>query len=421
MKKFVCAAMAAALLLTSCVVGNTGYTPSPDSSATPGTATSEPTPPVTGSPDGYEDVSTTTLYFPEGTDEDTAQYRLAYSVPAFGDGDPVASAMSAAVQRYCDSLLRTAQERALSADRAEGEALPYTEVTCELREARGYTSVVFHESHSYGASVERSVSTLVLDSAGIERPLPYVCGSYDAQRAIAQRILSEITTDADGFYFRDVDEAGVLRALDLFNGYTVEEFGFRIYIAPATIAPQARGILIFDLAAEELAPEFVGEIMSFDDYSRLLPELNHLAVALAENYESFSDSAISARAATVYACHRAVAQNPTATGAISLSQDEFDALMLAVFATAPAIDQSTWPMTESDDGYAISAGYSLPDYGVNITGATAQGDSILLTGTLQFGAAGSATGASVAAAVEIAVRPHSGSPFGFRIEAFRII
>ena len=422
MKKALCL-IVVMLLLSSCVTGNAGHpdnmtvTPKPTESILPGTS------PEPASQPSDVDSFSQTLYYPEDSDEDTAQYRLTYSIPVFEDSTPAGAAMNEAVARYMDSLLvLVSQERVPRADRADGEPLPSTDVSYELSYARGYTNVIFNSISSYGVGEELGISTLVLDGRGNERPLQYVSGVYSGENNVAQAILSDVASAVDGNYFHDVTIESVLRAIDLYNGYTVEDFGYRIYVLPASLAPESEGILSFDVTTAEAAPGFVGDVISVDAIYALLPRLNSLATALAVNYESYTDGMISPYAATIYACIRLIDENPGVSGSVVTTRDELIEIISTSLGIESELDLSAWGIKENADSLSVSTSHALSVYGVDISDVTASdGGVLLLKGTLHFGAAGSAASQGYVSTVEIEIIPSAASECGYIISAFKII
>lgn len=240
-----------------------------------------------------------TLYYPEGTTEADAAYKLTYELPAFSEADAAGAAMNAAVENWRQELLtRVETERLPLADRVEGDDLPGTQVTSLCIEAEtplgSFTSVLFYESDWYenqnGAT--QRISTLVFDETGQECNLAAASGVYDPLPLAAQQVWNIISMDPSAYY-GDLTIEDVSESLDLYNGFSVAEEGYTLYVQSGVLAAdESNGApLEFSFGRNALYPDFVGDLMTAEEYEALLPQLFALASHCGPGFQSWQGEA----------------------------------------------------------------------------------------------------------------------------------
>ena len=249
-----------------------------------------PPPQETATPTDASLGAPVTVYYPEGVDADMAAYRVSYTLPSLENRQ-----MAAALDAWLAELFeRVESERLPLADRAEGADLPSTEVTYSLQQAqtpRGmFTNLLLYESSWFdsAAAPEQRLSTLVFDAAGTECSLASVSGVYDLEPLAAQQVWNIISQNPAA-YHGDLTLADVAGALDLYNGFTVAEEGFTLYVQPGVLAPDsgAGEPLEFSFGRNALYPDFVGDQIPPAEYEALLPSFFALASYCGANYQSW--------------------------------------------------------------------------------------------------------------------------------------
>ena len=236
-----------------------------------------------------------TIYYPAGASEADAAYRVTYSLPSFGALGPAGEAMDAAMAAWLAELLdRVEADRLPLADRAEGEAPPATEVTYELREAQtplgAFTNVLLYEASFFdsGAAPEQALSILVFDEDGAECSLASASGVYAPGAVAAQQVWNIISRDPAA-YHGDLSLEDVAAALDLYNGFTVAEEGYTLFVQPGVLAPEGDGSrpLEFSFGRNAIYPDFVGEALTAEEYEALLPQFFALATHCGPGFKSW--------------------------------------------------------------------------------------------------------------------------------------
>lgn len=235
------------------------------------------------------------VYYPEGADEATAAYRIAYTLPSFSAMGAAGEAMDAALEAWLEELFqRVETERLPLADRAEGETLPATEVSYEIREAHtplgSFTNVLLYEKSWFDNSnaPETLLSTLVFDEDGMECSLASVSGVYTPELIAAQQVWNIICRDPASYY-GDLELEDAALALDLYNGFTVADEGYTLYVRPGVLAAdESDGApLEFSFGRNAMYPDFVGEEISPEDYEALLPQFFVLANHCGPGFQSW--------------------------------------------------------------------------------------------------------------------------------------
>ena len=248
-------------------------------------AVSVVTPAPTASTEPPRTGGSVTVYYPEGADEASAAYRVSYTLPAFTAQGPAGEAMDAALEAWLDELFqRVEAERIPLADRAEGEALPTTEVSYEIRQAQtplgSFTNLLLYEKSWFdnAAEPETLLSTLVFDADGMECSLASISGVYEPEPLAAQQVWNIIGRDPAS-YFGDLELEDVAAVLDLYNGFTVADEGYTLYVQSGVLSANESNSapLEFSFGRNAMYPDFVGEQITAEDYEALLPRFFVLA------------------------------------------------------------------------------------------------------------------------------------------------
>ena len=275
--------MALSIMLSGCTAG----------SSQP--AVSVITPPPTASQEAPRASGSVTVYYPEGADEASAAYRVSYTLPSFTAQGPAGEAMDAALAAWLDELFqRVEEERIPLADRAEGEALPTTEVTYEIREAQtplgNFTNLLLHETCWFdnANAPEVYLTTLVFDEDGLECSLASISGVYQPEPIAAQQVWNIIGRDPAAYY-GDLELEDIAAALDLYNGFTVADEGYTLYVQSGILSASEGNSapLEFSFGRNAMYPDFVGEEISAEDYEALLPQLFMLASYCGPDFRSW--------------------------------------------------------------------------------------------------------------------------------------
>ncbi len=357
---------------------------------------------------GYS-ISTVTIFFPEGTSDADAEYQLTYSIPVFPE-----SALNDAINRFVEELTaRVTEERMPLADRAGSAAIPYTLVEFEVRKASNpagsYTNILFTETASYdGSDSETVITTLVLDALGSECGLAKISGVYAPDALVAQQVWNIIALDP-GNYYGDLALEDIVAVLDLYNGFTVAEEGYTVYVRPGKLADQS---LEFSFARSALYPEFVGDILDAEEYESLLPAINATATACAPNYDGFVGTPSDA-VATAFLRTLLLGNAPVST----ISWDDYTACAARHFGDISITKGAAGadPGTEiAGDNVNLTAAETA--YGLQCEDATIENGTLSIVGVLMYGKPGSSnTGVIGPAAITL---EQAGD--GWHITAFEI-
>lgn len=375
--------------------------------------------------DGDIELETNTIYYPENSTEANASYRLTYTIPKFSSESHInADELNSAVSRYLDTLLiGVSQERVPYADSTE-LILPYTDVTCSVRFARGYTNIVFTDESSFGSDVVTSTHVIVADERGIERSLGYVVGLYDPNDIVSQQIL-QIIRESEGSasaYYHDIELSNISAAIDLFNGYEVTSDGFIIYIDAGIVS--AYGSHSFEIPSRVLQPGFVGDIISTNAFLGIKPIIDDLLTAITmQGQTSFNGTPDPYSAAYTMANYFLSGDYQRTEGAILIDKADYDAAYLGIFDTdvLQELPASAGFIMLNEDTYSITdTGISL-FYGMDHQDAFADDLGVItLVGSLMSGHPGSSV-SCVSTRVEICLIPDETSLFGYKISSITIL
>ena len=342
-----------------------------------------------------------TVYFPEDATEETANYKLTYLVPTFES-----EALNAAVSAFVDELYtRVTSERMPLADRVEGEAVPSTTVNCAVQTAElpdgEYTNLVFTETATYGDMSETYIHTIVADPAGNECSLGGVSGVYFPEAVAAQQVWNIIDREAERYY-GDLTVEDVMHALDLFNGFTVAEEGYTVYIPAGVLAEESAGMLEFSFARNALYPGFVGDVISVEEYEAIFPVINACAKACGPNYSGFDGTPADELGTTIV--HSYVLGSRTSCE-----------IEMVDYASATAAVLGSAPVSLVEGEITVEAAPSA--FGMQCDDAYLDGDTLTIAGQLMAGLPGSGSASAAASASASFVK----SGDGWLINGFEII
>lgn len=337
------------------------------------------------------------LLLPQDLPEEEAIYRLSYTLPSFG-----VQASDNAVAVYLDELYtRVTSERMPYADPVD--SLPYTSVTYRLQQAElpsgCYTNLILTEEYSFGDEQEaqQELHIIVLGPDGGECSLGAVSGAYFPEDMAVQQVLNVVAYQPDAYY-GDLTPDTILAALDLYNGFTVADEGYTLFIPAGAIAPEERGTVEISFPHRALYPGFVGDVMAEEDYAALLPALSAAAAACGPEFTGFSGPPTGQLAEAI------MNEYFLAQGVTSVSAADYAAAYSAIFGT-------------SIDGQQLTpAPTGLPYYGVQWEDAFSEESTLTLNGQLMSGEPGSA---AAPAAVVSATLHSTGS--GWVLDEFEVM
>lgn len=369
--------------------------------------------------------TSTKLVFPEDADESDADYILDYSFPVFGSSYKACDNINATLEMYRDELIqRVSLERVPLADAAEGEMTPYTRVVCDVSISSGCINAVFFEEYAYVA--ERTghiVTSVVMDMGGNERSLGYVLGEYMPDALVAQQVLNAISLSPDEYY-EDLDLDGVAWSLDLYNGFSVLPYGIRLYMPEGSVAAPEKGVMTFDVEWRDLAPYFVGDVVSTDTFKLIKTAANDLAAACAASFSGFEGGMPDSYIATEFMISTLLRMEyGRAAGSLEVSESRFNELFEGYFGCAfpglyPTADEGR--IRFENGSCKITAPVELNRYGVDLDGAELADDGTLVfTGALMYGFPGDAD-SSFAAGIKITLTPNEDAPMGYVFTAVSV-
>ncbi len=413
MRRFLCLALAGAMLLCGGCSGTQNaitdvQVQAPEVKAEPALTSA---PAQTSSYTMREE----TVYYPEGSDEKSAQYVLRYSLPAFS-GEWAENANAAMLLWEQELLERVKNERLPLADRTEEEEAPYTEVETGVLSAGSYTNVLFTEQVCFGAETEMSQSAIVLDAQGEETNLYAISGQYAPEALLAQQVYNqmEASDPARSMYYGDLTLADIELALDLYNGFYVEEDAYRLLFGRGILADESHGLIEIAIPSSALYPDFVGEMLPKEAYEALLPALGLLARACAAENRSFEGTPD----ALIYTLFMGMlfADREAQFGLRHVPKEEYEARAAAYFAQLPA-DLNGGDGTALEDGEYRIPVIAVADYGLRLDECALEGDSLLLHGVLLYGLPGGADWGELSP-VTLRLQKSADAPMGYLLTGF---
>ena len=220
------------------------------------TATEAPAPEETAAicGDGYT-VEVKTVYYPEGSDKDTARFMLALQLPVFEN-----TAMNEAITEYEDELNTRITSEQLPLSERTDSFIPNTKVELSVFRAElpqgEYTNIMFTETVSFleDGESEHARHLIVMDSDGNDQSLASVSGLYSPEDTVAQQIWNIIADD--GSYYSDLTQEDIEEHLDLYNGFSVGDEGYTVYLPAGAVADESMGEQEFSFGKSALYPGF---------------------------------------------------------------------------------------------------------------------------------------------------------------------
>ncbi len=264
MRKTLFAIIAAALLLSACSkeapVVEIASTAAPEQAAEPA-----------GSAENR-----LVVFFPEEAKQGEESFMLTFYMPELPS-----AAMTAAIEDYEDELITKIESELLPYAERTGSFVPNlvaesTVFTASLPSGE-YTNVMFTETVSFteDGETEQERHVIVMDAEGNEQSLGSVSGVYFPESTVAQQIWNIIADDPA--YYPDLTQEDIEGHLDLFNGFSVGDEGYTVYLPAGTVADESMGLQEFSFGQSALYPDFVGDTVSAEDYEELLPLLKAAA------------------------------------------------------------------------------------------------------------------------------------------------
>lgn len=378
-------ALAAALLLSACSKPAEQSPSEAPATEAPAPAESE----ILSGP-GYT-AEAITVYYPEGSDESTAGFMLTLPLPAFEN-----AAMNEAIAQYREELNTSITSELLPLAERTGSFIPNMRVELSVFGAElpqgEYTNVMFTETVSFleEGEPERARHIIVMDSDGAEQSLASVSGLYSPEDTVAQQIWNIIAED--GSYYGDLTREDIEEYLDLYNGFSVGDEGYTVYLPAGAVADEALGGQEFSFGQSALYPGFVGDVITADEYAQLLPMLNAAAAACGPDFSGMNAVPTGDQAA---AYCREYWLRGKASRTVTL--EEYRSAYK--FPLSSAMPPEEGPGVELKGDGTVALSRVTPFYGFQPEDAMLKEDgSLAVTGVLMSGAPGSADAAAAASA-----------------------
>ena len=356
------------------------------------TATEAPAPEETAAicGDGYT-VEVKTVYYPEGSDKDTAKFMLALQLPVFEN-----TAMNEAITEYEDELNTRITSEQLPLSERTDSFIPNTKVELSVFRAElpqgEYTNIMFTETVSFleDGESEHARHLIVMDSDGNEQSLASVSGLYSPEDTVAQQIWNIIADD--GSYYSDLTQEDIEEHLDLYNGFSVGDEGYTVYLPAGAVADESMGEQEFSFGKSALYPGFVGDVITADEYTQILPMLNAAAAACGPDFTSLSS--VPTGDQSVAYCREYWLQGRDSR---TVTQEEYRSAYK--FPLSSSLPPEEGPGVELKDDGTVELSRVTPFYGFQPEDAMLKEDGTLtVTGVLMSGAPGTADAAAAASA-----------------------
>lgn len=359
-----------------------------------------------------------TVYFPEDATNDNALFTLHCTLPTFSNELMCASGTNAAVDEYKDELITRIAEEYLPF--VDGEAGVFT-VSSFVTRSNEYINIFFAESVSFGgAEEEASLYITVLDESGERLSLASAAAVYEAEPLAAQQIFNQIQSDNDTVaVYGDITVDDISRSIDIYSLFYAAEGGFGIVMSAGSIAPEEEGLLTFIIPSDAFYPACVGDIITSDEYSRLIEPLNILAAACALDYSDFDAANPSPYIVSSF-MNRIITSGTEHTAYTAISRSDYEQIYYSYFASS--VPDGVY--TDGDGTYADNDSVMLPiyphaDYIFRIDDAAASGDEVTFYGMICFGTPGTADAHELTAASVSVVRSEA-SACGFIFNSLRL-
>lgn len=360
------------------------------------------------------------ISYPEGADDDTAQYLLTYSVPVFSENVQYAKEMNTSISMFEAELMkRVEDERLPYADRVEGQPAPYTRVECEVTSARGFVNAVFSESYGY-ADDEQVITHSVVMRNGKRVGLAAASGAYDAETRAAQQILNIIENDGGDIpYYNDLILDDVISAIDLYSGFYAVDEGYTLICGTGILAPESYGDITFTIATESMYPDVVGDLITVSEYEKLSPVTDCLAYAAYINGSGFTsgnpDSVLSTAFMLTLVNNMQYGLDGLEVmddGALYMERDAFLNLFGALFDGQFKADEQG-AVEETEDGFILRPADKYGEYHFSLSDVVSNGDTLLAVGEIMYGNPDGSN--SRLSGAELTLKRDTASLFGFKL------
>ncbi len=443
MKKYVCLVLIFAFIFTLCAcTALSDSTPAPEqvqnvpSSAEP-TPTATVISPDSASPDAESSAeayfpsngtlmredegcsySAETVYFPEDSSDGDALFTLCCTLPTFGSELMCGSNANAAVYEYKDELITRIAEEYLPF--VDGEAGKFS-VTSTVTRCNEYINIFLFESVSFGDfDEEASLHIIVLNENGERLSLASATAVYEAEPLAAQQIFNQIQLLGESTsVYGDITVDDISRAIDIYSLFYAATDGFGIVIGAGSIAPEGEGMLTFVIPKSAFYPACVGDIITADEYSRMVQPLNLLAAACALDYSDFDVTNPSPYILSSFMT-RIITLGTEQTAFVAIARDEYERIYYSYFASpVPEGIYTDGDGTYSENESVILPVYPHADYIFRIDDAVSSGDEITFYGMICFGTPGTADAHELTAASATVVRDED-SACGFTFTSLRL-
>lgn len=359
-----------------------------------------------------------TMYFPEDATDGDALFTLHYTLPVFSDELMCNTNANAAVYEYKEELITRIAEEYLPF--VDGEAGAFT-VSSFVTRSDEYINIFFTESLSFGgADEETSLHITVLDGNGERLSLASAAAVYEAEPLVAQQIFNQIQSDNDTLaVYGDITVDDISRSIDIYSMFYAAEEGFGIVMSAGSIAPEEEGSLTFIIPSSAFYPACVGDVITTDEYSRLIEPLNILAAACALDYSDFDVSSPSPYIVSSF-MNRIITSGTEQTAYTAISRSDYEQIYRSYFASS--VPDGVY--TDGDGTYADNDSVMLPiyphaDYIFRIDDAVSSGDEITFYGMICFGTPGTADAHELTAASVSVIRSEN-SACGFIFSSLRL-
>ncbi len=355
-------------------------------------------------------------YWPEDADYDTCDYACIVEKPVFSRSYTAGANMNLAVDQYIEELYARIESKYVPAAVA---APPYTEVSCGVHTHGGYTGIVFTEEHFYEAQPFTLTRVLMLNARGEQANINDIYKTYHAQELLAAA-MPEIMLGSLEHCYDGITAEMLLPYIDVNRGALADENGCTVYLPEGVFAPYELGELSVCVPDLALMPDFVGEAITLEEYGSIIELTDCICGAVIVREENIEGSQLTPYSATAFMGALVQRQGHAPDkGRIELSANEFTGLYRGCFGGEfPGIDSDGFDIKLTDKGaYSVSASQKPYEYHLDMLTASWQGEVLVITGDMWFGAYGSAYSVPVNHVTCRLVR-NSESVYGFTVTDF---
>ena len=352
-------------------------------------------------------------YWPEDADYETCDYACTIEKPEFSMEHYAGGYLNAAVEGYIEDLEERIERQYMPAAIAHP---PYTQVSCEVEYVNGVTNIVFTEKHCFEAQPFTETHAYMFDDRGGEINMRDIFLSYRAEERVAELIARSIK-DRPGYYQADANT--VLAAIDVQHGAKATEDGCVVYVKAGLLAPYEEGELAFVVKFADVCPDFVGRVMSADEYRMAAELMSYAAAAAAIRGENIENGEISPFTATKFMGLVAPTLGiaPSA-GRINVPAERFESVFRGCFGVDfPGVDKDAPDIEVKDGFYCVLASRAGYECNVDMAEAAVEDGLIVIRGDVMDGRYGSPVSSYICHAV-VRLERAPGSPFGFILRGY---